>query len=367
MIRPVLSVLLLKLLSLTLWAYSPQTVFRQLSTEQGLSQNSVFCITQDSTGFIWLGTLNGLNRYDGNQFKVYRPVPGDTTSLADPAVKNLLADHRGYLWVVLNDGLIDRYDYRRDAFDHFRVEPPDSGVEIGYIIAGHTNSSGAGGADGWLIKTDDQGRELWNKTYGGAASDLFFDVQVTNDGGFLLTGRTESFGNGFYDVWVVRTNSSGDTLWTKTFGGPGFDGSSGAVVTSDRGYAIAAQTEYYNSFGSSDGWLIRFSGDPLPTTDFNQTPPAEFRLLNNYPNPFPGKNNPGPALTNIRYQMDQVQYISVTIYNVLGQEVSRLYSGQQTAGIHTLQWSADHLPDGVYFCRLAGEQGSQVRKIVLLH
>jgi len=133
MYRFILLTALLFSQSILLLAYTPKTVFRQLSTEQGLSQSSVFCITQDSAGFIWLGTMNGLNRYDGYKFKIYRPVPGDSASLTDAAVKNLLADRRGYVWVVMNDGLIDRYDPFSGGFEHFKITHPDSATEIGYI------------------------------------------------------------------------------------------------------------------------------------------------------------------------------------------------------------------------------------------
>ncbi len=126
----------------------------------------------------------------------------------------------------------------------------------GYAMAGHTNSSGAGGYDFWLVKTNSTGNQLWNKTYGGAGNDYAFSVIQTSDGGYAIAGRTFSFGAGYSDFWLVKTNSAGNQLWSKTYGGPNYDGACFVVQTSDGGYALAGWTSSFGA-GNYDFWLVR--------------------------------------------------------------------------------------------------------------
>ncbi len=73
-----------------------------------------------------------------------------------------------------------------------------------------TNSSGAGGFDYWLVKTDSFGNVQWNKTYGGAGTDYRYNVHQTVDGGYIMLGYTSSFGAGARDGWLVKTDALGN-------------------------------------------------------------------------------------------------------------------------------------------------------------
>ncbi|MFQ6599865.1 two-component regulator propeller domain-containing protein [Flavobacterium sp. C3NV] len=92
--------------------------FRNISVDKGLSQSSVFAIQQDTLGFIWIGTQDGLNRYDSKGFKVYRPVKNVKSSLQSYYIRSLFTDHKGQLWVGGNQG-ISVYNYNTDSFTNY--------------------------------------------------------------------------------------------------------------------------------------------------------------------------------------------------------------------------------------------------------
>lgn len=125
-----------------------------------------------------------------------------------------------------------------------------------YVLAGITTIVVAGDNNFWLVNVDSQGNELWNKTYGGSNSDIPWHMVQTSDGGYALAGFTCSFGAGDFDYWLVKTDSSGNELWNSTYGGPSYDVARFVIQTSDGGYALIGTTYSFGA-GSSDVWLVK--------------------------------------------------------------------------------------------------------------
>jgi hypothetical protein len=149
-------------------------------------------------------------------------------------------------------------------------------LDGGYIIGGNTNSFGAGNYDAYLIKTNENGDTLWTKTFGGAGVDYSTSVQQTSDSGYIISGITNSFGAGDYDAYLIKTDANGNSVWSKTFGGTNADYGNSVHQTTDGGYILAGFTAATGA-GNYDVYLIKTNanGDSLWTKTFGGT--ADYR------------------------------------------------------------------------------------------
>jgi uncharacterized delta-60 repeat protein len=125
-----------------------------------------------------------------------------------------------------------------------------------YVVAGWTESFGAGEKDIWVLKLDGQGNVQWQKTYGGSGRDWAFDIAPTGDGGYVVAGGTCSFGFGNCDFWVLKLDGQGNVQWQKTYGGPEHDGATAIAPTSDGGYVVTGGTESFGA-GDWDIWVLK--------------------------------------------------------------------------------------------------------------
>jgi hypothetical protein len=119
----------------------------------------------------------------------------------------------------------------------------------GYIIGGYTSSFG-NGEEVYLIKTDENGNELWSQTFGGSETESYrgSSLQQTTDGGFIITGTLEvEYNSSYDDIYLIKTDENGNEEWTQTFGGEGNEISESIQQTTDGGYIITGET---SSFGN---------------------------------------------------------------------------------------------------------------------
>ena len=130
----------------------------------------------------------------------------------------------------------------------------------GYIAAGITGSFGAGDDDFWVLKLNSDGSIGWQKTYGGIGAEIVMSIQATSDGGYIVTGYTNSSGTGDYDYWVLKLTTDGSVAWQKTYGGSAFDSSSSIQQTSDGGYIVAGGTDTFGA-GGGDFLVLKLDSD----------------------------------------------------------------------------------------------------------
>ncbi|RKX68693.1 hypothetical protein DRP53_10215 [candidate division WOR-3 bacterium] len=229
----------------------------------------------------------------------------------------------------------------------------------GYVICGFTCSSGEGDEDYYLVKTDSEGNIQWAKTYGGHLNDYALSVDQTSDGGYILTGSTESFGAGEYDLYVVRTTASGETVWTQTYGGPIDDLGRSGLQTNDDGYIFVGIT-YSLGSGEGDVYLIRTKPEGVRAEEFSYRISSTIQIA---PNPFCDN-------VWISYALKMRTEVNITLYNLLGQEVKILVDGEENPGVHTIIWdgrdaAGQELPDGIYILELSvGAQSRVLKKVI---
>ena len=226
----------------------------------GAGSNDYYLVKTDANGdTLWTRTYGGSGRDDG--YSVQQTTDG------------------GYIIVgwtqSFGAGMNDVYLVKTDADGNslwtrtYGGSANDCGWFVqqtsdgGYIIAGETASSGAGSSDYYLVKTDANGDILWTRTYGGSSYDASWGIQQTTDGGYVVIGFTYSFGVGG-DIYLVKTDANGDSLWSRTYGGSSGDDAFSVQQTTDGGYIIGGSTRSFGA-GGGDVWLVKVAGEaPLP-------------------------------------------------------------------------------------------------------
>jgi hypothetical protein len=229
----------------------------------------------------------------------------------------------------------------------------------GYIITGVTNQRGTRPpvwwliGDLWLVKTDANGDTLWTITFGESeGGDIGNFVQQTTDGGYIVIGKTSSFEDGQDDALLIKTDANGDTLWTKTFGGAGWQSGYCVQQTTDGGYILTGIT-------NGDVGLIKITPE---VTSIDENPHVfvkDYQLYQNYPNPF----NP---VTIINYELRITNYVNLSIYNLLGQKVATLVDKKQAAGRYLFEWDASDFASGIYYYHLKTVEFEDAKKMFLI-
>lgn len=205
-----------------------------------------------------------------------------------------------------------------------------------YAIGGYTNSFGAGGFDFYLVRADKDGTPLWEKTYGGSDWDKAHSIIQLADSGFVLVGETYSYGNGNADIYIVRTDKFGDTLWTRTYGGPQ-DDLGNAVILDGDSLVIAGGTESFGN-GMSDGIILKYHING--TFGWNKIVGKE---RNDYFTSIESNQNGEYFLAGTRlYYFDQTGYLGdFWVYNMTDNGLTTLADTALSHGSHELEIAHD--------------------------
>ncbi|MCX9010851.1 MAG: hypothetical protein OIN66_06980 [Candidatus Methanoperedens sp.] len=197
---------------------------------------------------------------------IYRDIGNDTFKYAAWLIKTDADGNEQ--WNRMFGGIQSDQDYANDV---------KQTLDGGYIIAGRTESALNPGA--WLIKADANGNQQWKKTFGfpipGIISNPydFKSIELVSDGGYITAGWTVS-GDGTSDAWLVKTDANGSLLWSKTFGGSNSDYVNAVKQTLDGGYVLAGRTNSYGA-GDTDVWLVKVGGESTKTSKTPAASPTE--------------------------------------------------------------------------------------------
>jgi hypothetical protein len=237
----------------------------------GNGDNDLYIIKTDGNGdTLWTKTYGGTDNDRGYSVKQTTDggyiICGNTESFGSEDIYLVKTDSLGDSLWTQTFGVPEGWS--------FSVQQTSDG---GYVLCGQIEDLGNGDYDVYIVKTDGNGNTLWTKTYGGTDNDRGYSVKQTTDGGYIICGNTESFslGNSNYDVYLIKTDSLGDYLWSKTFEETFLNYDIGRSVqqTSDGGYVICGTTELFSGNVDGDVYLIKTDslGDSLWTQTFGGT------------------------------------------------------------------------------------------------
>lgn len=198
-------------------------------------------LTQDG-GFILAGSYDVSGLLSAEYYVVKLDANGDTlwANSYGPTVDTTIASNR--------DGA------GNEAYDVIQT------LDLGYMVVGEAHAFGSGASDIFALKLTPTGDTVWTKTYGGINSDYSYKVIQLADSGFILSGYTETYGLGIRDIYVLRLDKLGDTVWARAYGGSGIDGAVDMTQTKDGGFAIAGSTFSFGE-GVSDVYVLKIDAN----------------------------------------------------------------------------------------------------------
>ncbi len=226
----------------------------------------------------------------------------------------------------------------------------------GYIVVGDTWVSNF---EVFIMKTDSDGNIRWNNLYGAELFDLGNCIRETPDGGYIIAGSYSINNETDMDLWLLKIDADGEEVWSRIVTGNRNERAESFDFTPDGGIIAAGYTESFGP-GDNDIWLVRFGADISRTDEFISTIPQFVVIGDIYPNPF-------NSSTSVTIGLPAPSFLSIRVYNLLGQEICVVMNTEFPAGQHRFPFHANDLASGVYFIQATVPGGwSSVQKVQLL-
>jgi len=250
--------------------------------------------------------------------------------------------------------------------DYDEANCPLQTSDNGYIFCGSTASMGAGELDAYVVKTDSAGNMIWQKTYGGSGYDEGRRIVAKPGGGYMILSNTDSQISGEFNYYLISADENGDTLWTETIGkNGGEDRAYDLLNISQSEYIIAGSTFDAVNLGEATLTVVNDDSAPVGVKD-EENNISGYHLADAYPNPFNPSATIEYSVGNITAGAPGNQMTTLKIYDVLGNEVAVLVNRVQSPGQYKIKFNAGGLASGLYFYRLQSGNFVQTKKLVLL-
>jgi hypothetical protein len=219
-------------------------------------------------------------------------------------------------------------EYQSTGFDWIAFSISQTS-DSGYIVSGITNEHSVGVYDMLLIRLNMNGDSIWSKRFGGSGFDFFTAAEQTSDGGFVAFGFSNSFSNN-YDVIILRLNANGDSIWQQSYGGMNDETVTHGIICHDHGFAITGSTKSFGA-GNEDAFILRTDSTGNVLLNANTISEANIKI---YPNPFHDIIH-----TNVAFE-------KMTVCDLSGRIVAERTRIQDEQSVSLL------LNPGIYFCTL---------------
>lgn len=321
----------------------------------GAGKNDIYLLRIDAFGdTVWTRTYGGteddygycVDKYDNGQYIIAGATKIGTTYSDIYLIRvNSSGDT---VWTKTYGGNDDDCAYSVKICD-----------DEGLIITGFTRIPGTGEQKVYLLRTDSLGDSVWSRTYSQKTENCGYCVEECADGGFIISGYTASAGGTWEDIYIIKTNSSGDTMWTQTYGKNGDDRGYCVQQISSEGFLIGGQSEFMGE-GMTDMYLIKTGAVGIE----NKIDNTERLKLTSSPNPFSGGTVIYYSIANNGFRVDN----NIFVLNMAGRIVKTF---PNIKGEGSISWAGKDnkgtpLTTGIYFLKIKTGNNIVTNKLTIL-